>query len=259
VIPALLRAEWRKARSTRLWWALLVPVVVVSALLNLVSGVFTLALGTAGGTGRPLLAASLASTLGVTAVVAALHGAVAAAGELRHRTITTTYLTSPRRGPVLLAQALACAAVGTGYALVAVLVGVLASLLSRGTDRFPPPDALLGLTGTGAAVAALAGAAGAAVGALVGSQVGAVLGLLGWALVAEPLATALLATAPALAGVPAHLPATAAATALRAVPAQVLGAPPGALSGPAALVVLAAWTLAVLAVAGWTAARRDIT
>ncbi len=240
---ALLRAEWRKVRSTRLWWALLLPVVAVSALLNLFSGVFTPAVGPGGGAGLPLLAASLSSALGVTAVVAGLHGVVATAGEFRYRTVTTTYLAVPRRAPVLLAQALACAAVGAGYALVAVLVGVLASLLSRGTGRFPPPGALLQLGATGTAVAALAGAAGAAVGVLVGRQVGAVLGLLGWVLVVEPLAAAGLATVPALAQ----------------VPAQVLGAPAGALPVPAALGVLAAWTLAALLAAAWAAAERDIT
>jgi hypothetical protein len=220
--------------------------------------VFTPAVGPGGGAGLPLLAASLASALGVTAVVAGLHGVVATAGEFRYRTVTTTYLAVPRRAPVLLAQALACAAVGAGYALVAVLVGVLASLLSRGTGRFPPPGALLQLGATGTAVAALAGAAGAAVGVLVGRQVGAVLGLLGWVLVVEPLAAAGLATVPALVQVPAHLPAAAAATALRAVPAQVLGAPAGALPVPAALGVLAAWTLAALLAAAWAAAERDI-
>ncbi len=257
MIAALVRAEWRKTASTRLWWALLLPVLAVSALVNLLSGVFVLAVG--GGAGAPLLAASLAWTLGGTALVAALHGAVAAAGEFRHRTITATYLTAPGRGPVLLAQALVGAAVGAGYALAAVLVGGLASLLSRGTGRFPPPAALLQLAGTGAAVAALAGAAGAAVGVLVGRQVGAVLGLLGWTLVAEPLAAALLGTVPSPAPVPAHLPAAAAASALGAVPAQVLGAPPTALPAPAAVAVLAAWTATALAAAGWVATRRDIT
>ena len=81
VIAALVRSEVRKAASTRLWWALLVPAAVLSVLVGVFSGVFTLALGVPpdAGASLPLTLASLAYGLAVAAVVAGF-GACGCAG-----------------------------------------------------------------------------------------------------------------------------------------------------------------------------------
>src|SRR5690606_34448126 len=103
-VAAPVRAEVRKVASTKLWWGLLVPVTLLSSMINLFGGVFTAAFPES--ERLPLLLGSLAYALGFTGVFAAVHGVVAAAGEFRHRTITTTYLTTRGRAPVLLAKML---------------------------------------------------------------------------------------------------------------------------------------------------------
>jgi ABC-2 type transport system permease protein len=270
MIAALVRAEVRKVASTRLWWVLLVPAAVLSVLVGVFSGVFTLALGAApdAGAALPLTIASLAYALAVAAVAAALHGAVATAGEFRHRTVTTTYLAAPGRGPVLLAQMLTCAGVGAGYGVAVAALGVAAGLLARGGARMPGPGALLLVVAIGAVVCALWGALGAALGVLAAHQAGVAVGLLGWVLVAEPLLSVLLAAHGTLAPLTAWLPANAGETALYTVPAAVLGDPglvgpaagvTGPLPWPAAVAVLAGWTALAAAAATARARTRDVT
>lgn len=270
MIAALVRAEVRKAASTRLWWALLVPAAMLSALVTVFSGVFTLVLGVPPDVGDtlPLVLAALAYALVVGAVFAALYGAVAAAGEFRHRTITTAYLSAPGRGPVLLAQMITSGTVGAGYGLVVAVVGVVAGFLARGAARFPAwPDLLL-VVAIGVGVCALWAALGTALGVLVGNQPAVVLGLLVWSQVAEPLLSALLSANATLAPLTAYLPGNAGETALYTVPATVLSGPElvGAAAGataplpwPAALAVLGGWAALTAAIATVRAARRDIT
>ena len=75
----VLRAEWRRVASTRLWWGLLIPVVALALLVNLFGGLLGDELGGTGG--FPVLPASVAFTLTLTVVFAAVYGTVAAAGS----------------------------------------------------------------------------------------------------------------------------------------------------------------------------------
>lgn len=276
MIAALLRSEFRKTVSTRLWWGLLVPVALLTLLVNLFGGVFTLALG-AGPDAEdrlPLLLASLAYSLALAATFSGVYGAIAAAGEFRHRTITTTYLTVPGRGPVLVAKVLVASGVGIVYALVTAVVGVVGGLVGQESARFPETGALLAVVGIGAAVCALWGALGAALGTALGNQVTALVLLLVYVLLGEPLLSLLLTAndSPAVAGISAYLPVNAGEVALYDVPARVLVGPAdgrellglaAGVSGPppwwGALLVLAGWAAVTGALAGLVGARRDIT
>lgn len=272
MVVAAIRAEFRKVTSTKLWWGLLVPVALLSIVVNLFGGAFTAAFPE---TDRlPLLLGSLGYALGVTSVFAAVQGVVAAAGEHRHRTITTTYLTTRGRGTVLLAKMLVSAAVGACYAAAAVLVGVLAGLAADAGAAFPAPGPLLATAAVGTVVAALWGALGAAFGTAVSNQVSALVALLLHLMVGELLVGALLGTADARAvrALPSYLPGNAGEVAVYHVPAreiagpetgrdvvEILAAVADPPPWPVALLVLAAWTAAVGA-AGWAiGARRDIT
>jgi ABC-type transport system involved in multi-copper enzyme maturation permease subunit len=274
VIPALLRSEFRKTRSTKLWWGLLVPVATLSLLINLFGGVFTLALG-AGPEAEdrlPLLLASLAYSLALTATFAGVHGAVATAGEFRHRTITTTYLIAPGRGPVLAAKMLVAAGVGAVYALVSAALGIVGGLLGQESAQFPEPGALLAVVGIGAVVCALWAAFGAALGTALGNQVTVVVLLLVYVLLGEPLLSLLLTVddSPAVAGISAYLPVNAGEVGLYDVPARVLvgnGAEEAlgfaaGVSGPppwwGGLLILTGWTAVTAAAATWLG-RRDVT
>jgi ABC-2 type transport system permease protein len=273
VVPAL-RAEARRVASTRLWWVLLVPVVALAALVNLFGGALGGGpIGDAGGD-LPLLLASVAFTLTLTSVFAAVFGAVAAAGEFRHRTISTTYLTAGGRGRVLIAKLAAGAAVGGLYAVVAVLVGVVAGLLGNGGYRVPEVGVLSAVGAIGVAVAALWGAIGAAVGMLLANQVGALVALLVYLQVGELVLSAVFnnAGSPVLARLTPYLPVNAGDVAVYDLPAHALAGPTygdrvveelaGVTAPPpwwGALAVLAGWA-ALAAVVAWTVGdRRDVT
>jgi ABC-type transport system involved in multi-copper enzyme maturation permease subunit len=269
----LLRAELRKTSSTKLWWALLIPVAGLSILINLFGGLFTAAAPVDDAT-LPLLLGSLAYALGLTTVFAALQGIVAAAGEFRHRTITTTYLTAPGRGRVLLAKMAVSGATGALYAAVAVLVGVLAGLAGQAGTAFPGLGPLLAVTAIGMVVAALWSALGAALGTAIGNQVGALVGALVYMLLGELLLSALLnrADSPTVPRLTPYLPVNAGDIAIYDIPARVLAGPEfgpavvetlaGVTAPPpwwGAVLVLAAWTAAAAATAWVVGGRRDVT
>jgi ABC-2 type transport system permease protein len=271
--PGLVRAEFRKMFSTKLWWALLVPVVALAALVNLFGGLFTAALSSVqGGAGTPsLLPASVAYGLSLTSVFAAVYAIVAAAGEFRHRTVTTTYLLAPRRGRVLLAKTLASATMGMVYAACAVVVGVVAGLAAQA--GVPDLGTLMAVAGIGIAVAALWGALGTALGTAISNQATVLVVALVYMLVGELLVSALLnnSGSAALARFSAFLPVNAGDVALYDLPAadiagregpRVVELLAGVTAPPhwwGALLVLAAWTAAATATAWVVGGRRDVT
>lgn len=276
MITALVRSEYRKIVSTRGWWGLLVPVVLLSLLINAFGGLIgDFANSASGGDAAlPLLLASLAYTLALTASFAAVGGAVGAAGEFRHRTITTTYLTAPGRGPVLLAKMLTAAAVGVVYALGATVFGLVGGLVGQGDSPFPDAGPLLAVIAVGVVVCALWSAIGVALGTAMGNQVGALVTLLVYVLLGELLLSLLLGAGDAepVQQITAYLPVNAGEVALYELPAveiagsvvgrELAGAVAG-VTGPlpwwVSLLVLAAWTAAAAAVAWWASGRRDIT
>jgi ABC-2 type transport system permease protein len=269
---APIRAELRKVVSTKLWWGLLIPVVVLSTVINLFGGAFTAAFPEA--ERLPLLLGSLAYALGLTSVFAAVQGVVAAAGEHRHRTITTTYLTTRGRTPVLLAKMLVSAAVGACYAAVTVLMGVLAGLVADADAAFPAPGPLFATAAIGVAVAGLWGALGAALGTAVPNQVSALVAVLLYLLIGELLVGALLAGAESesVRALSSYLPGNAGEVAIYDIPAWEIAGP---VTGPQVVEILAgvttppSWGVALLTLVAWTAAvgaagwlvggRRDIT
>ena len=267
-----LRAEWRRVASTRLWWGLLIPVVALALLVNLFGGLLGDELGDGGG--FPVLPASVAFTLTLTVVFAAVYGTVAAAGEFRHRTVTTAYLTAGGRGRVLVGKLVAGACVGALYAVVAVLVGVAAGVLGQGAGPVPGAEALAGVAAVGVTVAALWGVLGAALGILLANQVGALVALLVYLQIGELVLAAVLnnSGSPALARLTPYLPGNAGDVAIYDFPARALAGPgfadqlveelAGVTAPPpwwGALSVLAGWA-ALAAVIAWTVGdRRDVT
>jgi ABC-type transport system involved in multi-copper enzyme maturation permease subunit len=272
-VTGLLRAELRKTTSTRLWWGLFIPAGLLSVLINVFGGLFTAAIPVEEGR-LPLLIGSLAYALGLTTVFAMVQGIVSAAAEFRHRTITTTYLTSARRSPVLLAKMATSALVGMVYALATVVLGVLAGLVGEAGSAFPTPGTLLAVTLIGMAVCALWGALGTALGTAVSNQVSALVGALVYVLLGELLISALLRNADSLdvRRLSAYLPGNAGDVAIYDIPARVLAGPDigpvvvetlANVTAPppwwGALLVLLAWTAAMAATAWVVADRRDVT
>lgn len=272
-MTSALRAEWRRVTSTRLWWALLVPVALLAAVVNLFGGLLGDAVGDSGGD-LPVLLASVAFTLTLVAVFAGVYGAVIAAGEFRHRTVTTAYLTAGGRGRLLAGKLAAGAGVGGLYAVAATVVGVGAGLAGQRGGRVPGIGELLAVAAIGVAVAALWGAIGAALGTLLANQVGALVALLVYLQVGELVLAAVLnnSGSAAVARLTPYLPGNAGDVAIYDLPAHALGGREfgdqvveqlaGVTAPPpwwGALAVLAGWAV-LAAVVAWTVAdRRDVT
>jgi ABC-2 type transport system permease protein len=157
-MTALVRAELLKLRTLRSTAWAAASLLVITVLTG------TLAMGDAGEKGyrTPSELRETVIAIGYVAVFfMVVLGAVAAAGEYRHRTISQRFLVSPDRGRVLAAKLAAFGLVGFVTALfVTVLGGGLAELVvsSKGYT--------LDLADGGLRIAAGAGLAGALAGML---------------------------------------------------------------------------------------------
>jgi ABC-2 type transport system permease protein len=251
----LIRAEFRKLASTRLWlW-------ILAACTAWAAGYTALAIGFAGRSGSltPSLASAagqhalLANGAGVAGPLAAILAATGVTAEYRHRTATATFLAAPARGRVIAAKLGAYLLAGASYAVVSIAVSLaiaLPWLHARGTSMpLGGNDNPAVLTAV-LASAAIFAVAGAGLGALTASQVATVTTLLIYLFVAEPL----LSHIGAWHAWTPYLPGVAADGLTQAVQPGVR-----LLSPWAGGIVFAAWAAALAAAGTWRTSRRDIT
>ncbi len=183
-------AEFLKLRTTRTFWWLSGVAVGLPVLLT----VATLATVTPHGSGD---ARSLISNVGIAGLWMIILGVVGAAGEYRHGTITSTFLTVPDRARVTLAKALAHALAGLcvgavcAAAVLAITIPVLSaqgqSLASLGIGGGDIARTVAGSL----AYIALAAALGVGLGALLANQVAAVVLVLAVLFVVDPVVASL--------------------------------------------------------------------
>lgn len=247
----LVRAEIRKVRTTRLWIGLLLGALLLNAAGTLLLLVLS---GTA--EGRKAGLTPIDSIEDVRAIVhsaaqASLFVLVLAATmattEYRYSTAAGTYLATPRRGRVVTAKTLAAVPVGGAFGLATgLLVFLIVVVWFAVKGGGPSLDASLGVAiAEGSLQCAYAGALAIALGIAVRGQVIAILSVLGWALVVEPLATAL---------VPSLLPWAPFAGA-----AAAFGPPnPELLTRPAASALMIGYALSAWVLALALERRRDV-
>ncbi|HEX3787322.1 MAG TPA: hypothetical protein VHW44_05635 [Pseudonocardiaceae bacterium] len=200
----LINAELRKILTTKMWWALLIPTVVLgvvwAAIFSAFTGTFDDALSSdptfqqlhISIESLPLAVFALARAINITTLFPMLLGGLALSSEIRNRTITTTYLTAPTRGSVLGAKLITYLAVGLVYGLVIAGSASLGMLLGGHShpDLMPSAGVWLGILGAGVLETVIWTLLAVGVGALVGNVIGTVLLLLLYSLVAENLLTA---------------------------------------------------------------------
>jgi ABC-2 type transport system permease protein len=262
-VSRLIRTELLKLRTMRLTYGLLAVAVALSALFALLennragkaqSGVP--ALSTAAGLN------TVTTVTGFAMLFAAVLGAIAVTGEFRHATATGTYLATPRRSRVLAAKAVAAAAVGALFGLVAGLVATGVGLIfaaARGDHVALSAGTLAGHVGGATAGAAVLAALGAALGSLVRSQLAAVIGIFVWAIVIESVIGGLYTS------VRPYLPYTVATTLAGAKLGNAAFGPAHGLSGGGplpfigGLALLAGLTAVIALAAARLTLPRDIT
>jgi ABC-2 type transport system permease protein len=187
----LVRAEWTKLFTTRVWIGLLAGGCLMAGGF---AALFTGFAGQSGQNGQALPAvgteayehAAFAVAANATVLMLIL-GIIGMTQEYRHRTATPTFLTTPRRGRVVVAKLLAYALAAVPFALVIIAVDVLVVMVYAGARGAVPSltgDNLRVLAGVGAALVIYA-VIGVGVGALLRSQVGAIVGALVYLFVVE--------------------------------------------------------------------------
>jgi ABC-2 type transport system permease protein len=193
----LVRSEWTKLFTTRVWLGLLLgSCLLVGGFAALLTAFAGNAEGGLPEVGTPEFEqVALAQASGATALFLIL-GIIGMTQEYRHRTATPTFLASPRRWQVVVAKLAGYALVAVPFALAVLAVNVIVVALYAGARGAAPS-----LTSDNLEVLAMSGLAltiyalrGVGIGALVKNQVGAIVAALVYLFVVEGLIRSIPAT-----------------------------------------------------------------
>ena len=242
----LVKAEFLKLRTTRTSKVFIAVALLLTALFVTILVLARDDLGVVSEEEKLRLALSRSANLAIFVLVL---GVVAAAGEYRHDTASSTFLVTPVRWRGVIAQALAFAGLGGLLALVSTAFTAALVLPVFASDApglaLSTVEIVLLLLGCVVACAMWA-ALGVGLGALIGDQAWAVTAALVYLLLVEQVIMALSADV----GRFTVQGATTSAT----------GSPPlESLPGWAGVLVLAAWTALFAALGAARTMARDVT
>ncbi len=194
------RAELLKLFTTRLWWGMAIGVALSSAVFAVLFGfLYTsdVSLGGPGG-GESARSFSTPEQIANTVYTAGLSvgylllltiGVMQIGMEYRHKTISSTFLTLPRRARAMGAKVVALLVIGAGYGALSVVASVIPGavvLILRDADPFPTTGILRTLL-LMLLVLGLWALIGLGVGILIPNQIAALLIAVGVAWIVEPL------------------------------------------------------------------------
>ena len=192
-----IKSEFRKYFSTRMWWGMAIAIFLVSAVFAL-GFAFLYTMDQSGvppeqqmSTDPTEIANSVYTAgLSVAYLLTLAVGVMQIGSEYRHKTITSTFLATPKRTRVMGAKVISLLAIGAMYGVISLIgsVGVGALILSsRGFEAFPSAEVgrtlLLSLL-----VLGLWALIGLGAGILIPNQVAALLISVGVAWIVEPVA-----------------------------------------------------------------------
>ncbi|MGH3623410.1 MAG: hypothetical protein ACRDQ5_16710 [Sciscionella sp.] len=197
----LIRAEFRKILTTKLWWALLIPTVLTALGWSLATGAIGKGVVDAAGSSNDLRELTrllglqpeqwkvsvfgIARSINVATIFAILFGGLAISSEIYRKTITTTFLTAPNRGSAIAAKMIVYAFWGLVYGVVIVGVVSIGISLSSDSNALPEAGDWFALAGAGVLETVLVTLLGVGVGALLVNVVGATVSLLLYMLIIE--------------------------------------------------------------------------
>jgi ABC-2 type transport system permease protein len=205
----LLRSEYRKVVTTKLWWGMLLGAIGFAA-IAVIAQMATNGFGNtpAAPLNTPITQRAVFSSAAAGYFFSAVVGITLMTTEFRHLTSRPTFLLAPRRTPVIAAKLIVAAALGVFYGVTCVAVSLAIAVpwlsakgVSIGWVANGVVQVLLGVV----FVIAVFAVVGVGVGALLRSQVTAVIAALAYLLVVEPLA----AVVPVIKDVYAFLPGAA--------------------------------------------------
>jgi ABC-2 type transport system permease protein len=247
------RAEFRKFFSTRMWWGMAIGVFLAGALFSLLFALVVAGSkqqGPPGGTSIPLPGldnTAMVSTvytagLSLAYLLTLVVGVMSIGSEYRHKTITSTFLSTPKRvGVVFLAGS-----VGVGGATIAI----------KGFSPVPEAGPIARALALSLLVLGLWSLLGLGAGILIPNQVAAILIAVGAAWIVEPLAGFLLSLVSWGQSVVPYMPSQATA----AMVGQVnTSSTTELLSWWAGALVLVAYAAVLAGIGSYLTVRRDVT
>lgn len=204
-MSAAIRSEFRKFFTTRMWWGMAIAMFVAGAGLAVAFGFLYTSDAMSGGgpgqgqgapTGTPVQVANTVYTgyLSLGYLLTLVIGVMQIGSEYRHKTITSTFLGTPRRGHVMGAKVVALLGIGALYGLLSLVGSVVAGAIvlnARGAEAFPGTEVLRSLA-LSLLVLGLWALIGLGAGILIPNQVAALLISVGVAWILEPIAGVLL-------------------------------------------------------------------
>jgi ABC-type transport system involved in multi-copper enzyme maturation permease subunit len=202
-VIAAIRSEWFKLRTTSVPWVLGGIALIITALLILV---YFASHGGGGGTDSnsfgipnyPHTTQQLRNLLGSGFegyLFALLLGTLCVTSEFRHKTVTTSFLVTPRRPRFVGSKLITSAILGAALAivlLIATLIGGGITLVENGGSFTDLLRQLPAVAPGMILVFALFGILGVGVGSVLTNQVAAIVVCLGWFIILEGILTALV-------------------------------------------------------------------
>jgi ABC-type transport system involved in multi-copper enzyme maturation permease subunit len=218
-LAAATRSETTKQFTTSIWWVLAIVLVAYVGFTAAVLGfVFTAsASGALGADGPQMPTEGLSAPLYSTAtavgyVFPLLLGTLMVTTEFRHKTLTPTFLATPKRGRVLWAKILVGILVGVLFGVIGVVSSVAPAagfLAASGLETDLTSVDTWALFGRMILAFILWVLIGIGVGVLVRNQVGAIVGVLVFTQFLEPVGRAAAAFVEGLSGFTRFLPGAA--------------------------------------------------
>jgi ABC-2 type transport system permease protein len=262
------KAEFRKFFTTRMWWGMAIGVFLAGALLSLFFALLVAgARGAAGPGSAPspgLDSTAMVSTvytggLSTAYLLTLVVGVMAIGSEYRHKTITSTFLSTPKRVRVMVAKVTSLLGIGAFYGVVFLLgsVGVGGTTIAlKGFSPFPQIGPITRTLALSLLVLGLWSLIGLGAGILIPNQVAAILIAVGAAWIVEPLLAFGLSFASWGRPIVPYLPSQATS----AMVGQINANPNVALlSWWAGALVLVAFAAVLAGVGSLLTIRRDVT
>lgn len=262
-----IRSELRKFFSTRLWWGMALAIVLSGAAFAVLFGLLLTSDALPQGapplpTSDALLARTVfTSGLSVGYLLTLAVGVMMVGSEYRHKTITATFLATPRRVTVMGAKTVALLLIGGFYGLLSLAGSVSAGavvLSARGHEPFEDPEVWRTLA-LALLVLGLWSLIGLGAGILIPNQVAALLIAIGVAWIVEPIVGAVLPLSDWGKGVVPYLPSQATNAALGLQSTGFDGGPVTTLPWWGGALVLAAYAAVMAGLGTWRTLRADIS
>lgn len=199
-MTSLVRAEFLKIRTTRLWWALLIGAVIwTMASAAITAATAGMEAGFGGEMAPGVESAELLRTVysaGFSGgyIFAMILGVTGMTGEYRYLTITPSFLVAPKRHPVVVAKILGHVIMGLFYGVVCAAAAIAAGLpviLLKGGDPGLLADGVPRAIALSIVAVALWTLIGIGLGTLIKNQIAAILIGILLAFLIEPLLSVL--------------------------------------------------------------------